>query len=138
MKSNLTRVSISLEQGLLDRFDRQAEAQGYATRSEAIKALIQSALVAQEWKDDHEVAGAIALVYDHHKGGLARRLTAIQHDFGSIIISTQHVHLSHDDCLELVVVRGRAHRIRELLAHLRAVKGLKHNSLVMTTTGRAG
>lgn len=135
MKNDLTRVSISLEQELLDRFDRQVEAQGYPTRSEAIKALMQQALVAQEWQGNEEVAGAISIVYDHHRGGLQRRLTAIQHDFGPLIVTTQHVHLSHDDCLELIVVRGRAHRIRALLTRLRAVKGLKHTTLMMTTTG---
>jgi len=135
--SELTRISISLEEELLRSFDESMTQQGYPTRSEALKALMRHSLVEPEWSGDGVVAGAVTFVYDHHRPGISDRLTHIQHDFGSLIVSTQHVHLDHDHCLEIVVVKGRAARIRELVAALRSVKGLKHNALVMTSVGKA-
>ena len=134
--ANLKRISISLEENLLERFDRQANRQGYPTRSEAIKALMRQNLGEQEWSGNQEVAGAISIVYDHHRRGLTNKVTDVQHRFGLVIVSTQHVHLDHSHCLEIVVVKGKAGRIQKLAAALRSVKGIKHNALVMTTTGR--
>ena len=133
--SDLIRISMSLEKGLLQRFDRQIAKQGYPTRSEAIKGLMRHALVEQEWAGNQVVAGAITMVYDHHRRGMVKSVIDVQHDFGSVIVSTQHVHLDHDHCLEVVVLKGKAGRIRELVSALRSVKGLKHNSLVMTSVG---
>ena len=134
--ADLKRISISLEEDLLTRFDRQSTEQGYPTRSEAIKALMRQSLVKQEWTGNQEVAGAIAIVYDHHRRGLTDKVTDVQHRFGSVIVSAQHVHLDHSHCLEIVVLRGKARRIQELAAALKSVKGIKHNALVMTTTGK--
>ena len=134
--ANLKRISISLEENLLTRFDRQADRQGYPTRSEAVKALMRQNLVEQEWSGNQEVAGAISIVYDHHRRGLTNKVMDVQHRFGSEIVSTQHVHLDYSYCLEIVVVRGKAGQIQKLAAALRSVKGIKHNALVMTTTGR--
>jgi len=94
-------------------------------------------LVQSEWDKGKEVAGAISIVYDHHKRGLATKVMTIQHDFGEVIISTQHVHLDHDNCFEIVVVKGLAEKIHELAAALRSVKGIKHHALTMTTAGGA-
>jgi CopG family nickel-responsive transcriptional regulator len=132
----LTRTCISLEGDLLARFDRQAARDGFATRSEAVKALVRRSLVEQEWKSNDSVAGAVALLYDHHRGGIARSLMGIQHDFASVVVATQHVHLDHDNCLEIVVVRGRAAHIRKLVARLKSVKGLKHSALLATSVGK--
>ncbi len=130
------RISMSLEEDLLRRFNRQVSRQGYPTRSEAIKALMRQSLIEGEWKGDQEVAGAITIVYDHHRRGLAKRVQEIQHHFVPVIASTQHIHLDHHNCLEVVVVKGRAGRIQELATALRSIKGVKHNALVMTTAGR--
>jgi len=134
--SDLIRVSMSLEKELLRRFDRQLQRQGYPTRSEALKALMRHSLVEKEWTGNEEVAGAVTIVYDHHWRSLAKQLTGIQHDFSPVIVSTQHVHLDHSHCLEIVVVRGKASRIRELAGALKSVKGIKHNALVMTSVGK--
>jgi len=134
--AGLKRISISLEENLLTRFDRQADSQGYPTRSEAIKALMRKSLIEQEWTGNQEVAGALSIVYDHHRRGLTNKVMDVQHHFGSVIVSTQHVHLDHNHCLEIVVVKGKAVQIQELAAALKSVKGIKHNALVMTTTGR--
>ena len=88
MMSDLTRISMSLEANLLKRFDEQIVARGYPTRSEAIKTLMRHSLVEQEWSENEEVAGAITLVYDHHRRGIADQMTNIQHQFVSVIVST--------------------------------------------------
>ena len=133
----MMRISMSLEEDLLRRFDEQVVGQGYPTRSEALKALMRRALVEQEWTGNHEVAGAITIVYDHHRRGLVKRVMDVQHDHVSVIVSTQHVHLDHDHCLEIVVVKGKAARIQELAGSLKSIKGIKHNAIVMTTMGKA-
>ncbi len=132
----IARISISLEEALLERFDRLVAAEGYPTRSEAVKALMREALVQKEWTRGREVAGAITLVYDHHRRSLVNRMLDVQHDFGAVVVATQHVHLNHHTCLEVVTVRGRVRRIRELVSALKSVKGLKHCALVMTSAGK--
>ena len=134
--SNLVRISMSLEAELLDQFDQYVAREGYPTRSEAIKAMMRRGLDEHNWARNQFVAGSITLVYDHHRPGVVQKLMDIQHDFGAVIISTQHIHLDHDNCLEIVVVKGKAVRIRELVADLKSVKGLKHSSLVMTSAGK--
>ncbi len=132
----LTRISLSLETELVRQFDRRIRAEKCPTRSKAIGDLIRARLVQDEWRQDGEVAGALVLVYDHHKRDLVKRLTEVQHDCHDAIISTQHVHLDHDNCLEIVALRGRPAAIRQIHARLKAVKGLKHVSLAAGTTGR--
>ena len=133
--SDLARISMSLENSLLESFDQHVRSHGYPTRSEAIKALMRQCLAEQAWSRNELVAGSITLVYDHHRGGIVKRLMDVQHDYGAVIVSTQHVHLDHDHCLEIIVVKGKSARIRELVAVLKSTKGVKHNSLVMTSIG---
>ena len=134
--SDLVRISMSLESNLLERFDQFLQEEGYPTRSEAIKALMRHSLTEKAWTKDEQVAGSVTLVYDHHRRGIVKQLMDIQHDFGAVIVSTQHVHLDHSHCLEIIVVRGKASRIRDLVAMLKSTKGVKHNSLVMTGVGK--
>jgi len=133
--ADLVRISMSLERELCKRFDRHLRAKGYPIRSEAMKALMRNSLVEQEWAGNEEVAGAVAMVYDHHRKGVVQKMIDVQHEFGAAIVSTQHVHLDHHNCLEIVVVRGRAADIEKLAAALRSAKGIKHSSLVMTSVG---
>ncbi|MFH1313683.1 MAG: nickel-responsive transcriptional regulator NikR [Candidatus Eisenbacteria bacterium] len=134
--SALVRVSVSIDGDLLERFDRQITARGYPTRSKAVADLMRDSLVEEEWKAGKDVAAAIILVYDHHRRDLSRRLTHIQHDYHDLIISSQHVHLDHDNCFETVVVRGAAKKIRALTGALKAAKGVKYTSVATATTGR--
>ena len=134
--SDVVRISMSLERSLLERFDQQLRDEGYPTRSEAIKALMRRSLTEKAWTKDAMVAGSITLVYDHHRSGIVKQLMDIQHDFGALIVSTQHVHQDHNHCLEIIVVKGKASRIRDLLTMLKSTKGVKHNSLVMTAIGK--
>jgi len=92
--------------------------------------------VSGEWQKNEKVAGTITLVYDHHKRGLVQRLTDLQHKYHSIILSTQHIHLDHDNCLEVIIVHGKAHVIDELASKLKADKGVKYGNLAMATSGK--
>ena len=134
--SGLSRISISLDDELLQRFDRQIAAEGYPTRSKAVSDLIRDSLVRHEWEHGDEVAGAVILVYDHHKRDLSSRLVHVQHDYHHLILSSQHVHLDHDNCLEIVAVRGKAAEVRKLADMLKATKGIKHASLATASTGK--
>jgi CopG family nickel-responsive transcriptional regulator len=127
---------MSLENSLLERFDQFVQDEGYPTRSEAIKALMRQTLNEKVWTRDELVAGSITLVYDHHRSGIVKQLMDIQHDYGDVIVSTQHVHLDHHHCLEIIVVKGKATEIRELVTTLKSNKGVKHNSLVITAIGK--
>lgn len=133
----LTRFSVSLDDSLVRQFDAKIHAEGCPTRSKAVGDLIRASLVESEWSRGGEVAGAVVLVYDHHKPDLSHKLTAAQHDCHEAIISTQHVHLDHDNCLEIIAVRGTPKTIDALVKRLRAIKGLKHVSLAAGTTGRS-
>jgi len=132
----LTRFSVSLEASLVQRFDARSRADKCPTRSKAIGDLIRASLVRTEWKAGEEVAGAMVLVYDHHQRGLMHRLTRLQHDGQHVILSTQHVHLDHHNCLEIIAVRGPSDALQALFKKLKAIKGLKHVSLAAGTTGR--
>jgi CopG family transcriptional regulator, nickel-responsive regulator len=132
----IVRFSVSLDGDLVEKFDRKIKAERCPTRSKAVGDLIRSALVQTEWQTAGEVAGAIVLVYDHHERDIVGRLTDVQHDCHDAIISTQHIHLDHDNCLEIIAVRGESREIEGILKRLKAVKGLKHVSLAAGTTGQ--
>ena len=136
--THITRISISVEEELLNQFDLYSAEQGYPTRSEAVKAVIRDALVLQQWEKGSDVAGAVSVVYDHHKPGIVQKILSVQHDWGDIILCSQHVHLDHDNCMEIIAVRGRGERIKDFLSSLRTIKGLKHSVLTMSTTGDKG
>jgi CopG family nickel-responsive transcriptional regulator len=133
----LVRFGVSLEKALLSQFDDLLQKKNYENRSEAIRDLIRDRLIKDEWSDSKgEVTGVITLVYDHHKRELVDNLIRIQHDHRSaIIVASQHIHLNHDNCLEVIIVRGKAASISDLASRLRSSKGVKHGELVMTTTG---
>lgn len=133
----LTRFGVSLDEELLEPFDALCAVKGYSNRSEAIRDLIRKALVAEEWHQaDGQGAGTLTLVYDHHKNDLARRLPQMQHDEHDIIIATLHVHLDHHNCLEVLILKGEAARVRALADKLISCKGVKHGTFSGTTTGQ--
>lgn len=133
----LTRFGVSLDEELLEPFDALCAVKGYSNRSEAIRDLIRKALVAEEWQQaDGQGAGTLTLVYDHHRNDLARRLTQMQHDEHDIIIATLHVHLDHHNCLEVLILKGEAARVRALADKLISCKGVKHGTFSGTTTGQ--
>lgn len=134
---SVVRFSVSLEQKLVENFDRMIKFNHLPNRSKAISDLIRNALVEFEWHTGNEVAGAIVTVYDHHKPNIVTKLISIQHHYHEVILSTQHIHLDHDNCLEIIAVRGDPIVIDNIIKHLKTIKGIKHLSLSIGTTGRA-
>ncbi len=131
----LKRFSISLEEDLLGEFDRYISEHHYDNRSEAIRDLIRKALIKKEWEADKRVMGVITLVYDHHQNLLQKRVTDVQHDFHHHIVSTTHVHMDHDNCLEVIVVKGQAGEVQELADRLLALRGVREGNLAVSSIG---
>jgi CopG family nickel-responsive transcriptional regulator len=132
----LVRFGVSLPKDLLERFDKLIKNKNYPNRSKAIADLIRQELIKKEWQENKEIAGAITLIYNHHKRELLDKLTDIQHNFQKIIISTQHIHLDKENCLEIIAVRGSPKEAEKLADTLKAVKGVKHAVLSMSSTGK--
>ena len=126
------RFGVSLEEDVLKDLDNLVEKHQYPNRSQAIRALIKTNKIEDEWQDNSEVAGSITLLYDHHKRELADKSINVQHEHHNLILSVQHVHLDHDNCLETIAVRGKANELHNLADKLIGMKGIKHGKLVMT------
>lgn len=135
--SEVTRFGISIDSSLLEQFDRRISRKSYANRSKAIRDLVRAELVAEEWeRTEGEVVGPISLVYEHHLRQLAKWLTGFQHAHHRTVLSSLHVHLDQDNCLEVLVVKGKEPDVRSFPDHLIATKGVKHGRLTLATTGK--
>ena len=136
-KDKTARFGVSLSKSLLKELDRMVQKKGYKNRSLAISDMVRDQLVEhQQELTDSEVAGTI-LVYDHHRPHVQETLTDLQHKQMATIISTLHVHLDYDNCLEVLVVRRKASIVRSVADHLIAVRGVKHGKVMLTTSGRS-
>ena len=134
--SALSRIGVAIDSDLLEKFDRLIAQRGYSNRSEAFRDLIRDELVEKTWESpDSHVVGTVTLVYNHHVRMLSEKLTDIQHDYHRSILSTLHVHLDHDNCLEVLVVRGRSSEVRKVADALISTKGVKHGRLTLSTSG---
>jgi len=131
----LIRFGVSMDHDLIERFDRLIKEEGYVNRSEAIRDLIRKRLVEEEWEENDKVCGGILLVYDHHKYHLSEKITEIQHHFYKLVISTQHIHMDHDNCMEIISVRGKAREIHRFFNKLRATTGIKQCDIIKATVG---
>ena len=136
-REKTTRFGVSIPSGLLRHFDRLVGEKKFGNRSEAIRDLIRQFLVEEEWESDEETIGTITLVFNHHVGDLSEELNSIQHEMVDAIVSSLHVHLDHDMCLEVIVVRGKSSRIRNLADRLIGTKGVVHGKLTAATVGRS-
>ncbi|MBX7169732.1 MAG: nickel-responsive transcriptional regulator NikR [Pyrinomonadaceae bacterium] len=133
--SELSRFGISVEKGLLKSFDKLINQQGYANRSEAFRDLMRDALVKSQLENETEtgnVIGSLTLVYDHHASDLNDKMNDLQHRHYHLVVSVTHVHISHDDCLEVIVLRGEVQEIKTLANSLLSLKGVKHGQLFVT------
>jgi CopG family nickel-responsive transcriptional regulator len=131
---DLTRISISLENALLDAFDQRNSGKGYTTRSEAIRDLIRDRLVKEQAeRAEGEQVAVVTLVYDHHARELAARLIDKQHHHHDLVVSSLHVHLGERHCLEVSVLRGPAEKVRHLGDELLATKGVLHGEVTFTS-----
>lgn len=134
----LARFGVSIDETLVKKFDQMIKKKGYANRSEAVRDLMRDSLVDEEWKDsENEVVGVVTVVYDHEQRELSHQLTHIQHHFGQAMVSTLHIHLDDNNCLEAVVLKGKSGEIRRVAEQLISAKGVKHGKLVATSTGKA-
>jgi len=130
--SEMARFSVSLEADLLAEFDEFCEARQLATRSEAIRQLFRQALTARAWETEQgEAVATLTLVYDHHRTGLVDQLMEAQHAHPGLVVSTLHIHLDGDHCLEVIVLRGPAAHVRDLAARIGGMKGIHHGNLVV-------
>lgn len=134
--SDLARIGVAIDSELLAKFDELIAQRGYTNRSEAFRDLIREELVERTWEaPQSDVVGTVTLVYNHHVRMLSEKLTDIQHDHHRHILSTLHVHLDHDNCLEVLVVHGKAGAVQKIADALISTKGVKHGRLTLTTTG---
>lgn len=129
----LQRFGVSMDEELLKKFDTMISGRGYSTRSEAFRDMVRESLEEEVLMDgDAEAVGTISLVYNHHARNLNAKLTAAQHQALDLISSNLHIHLDEERCLEVLVVRGAYHRVRELADNLISIKGVKHGKFVTT------
>ncbi len=129
----VTRIGVSLEPELLEDFDNLVKKKGYTTRSEGIRDLIRAALVEELWSDSEaSVVGTITLVFDHSPT-VQDRLMELQHHHHANISSTVHIHISMEQCLEVLVVWGMAKEVQALADEIIAVKGVLYGKLTMTS-----
>ncbi len=133
----LARFSVSIDSALLKRFDNFVNKHEYTNRSEAFRDIIRDKLIQEEWETEEiETIGTLTIIYNHHQHNLQDNLTSYQHQYHHLIISTMHVHLDHDNCLEVMVIKGNAKKIKSFADELISTKGVKHGKLVMTSSGK--
>ncbi|NTV27723.1 MAG: nickel-responsive transcriptional regulator NikR [Methanothrix sp.] len=138
MDQELMRIGVSLPENLLTKFDEIILHRGYSSRSEGIRDSIRSYIVNYEWMSDvqGDRVGVITIVYSHAQRNLESNLTDIQHEFSGIIQSSMHVHLDHDNCLEVIVLRGEGQDVKSAAERMMALKGVKHVKLTTTSLGK--
>ena len=134
--SGLSRIGVAIDSELLDKFDQLISKRGYTNRSEAFRDLIRDQLIEKTAeRPDSIVVGTVTLVYDHHVRLLSERLNEMQHQAFHNVLSTLHVHLDHDHCLEVMVLKGKSSTVRKMADALISTKGVQHGRLTITTTG---
>ncbi len=130
----VTRFSISLEKELLEELDNFVRDNSFANRSQALRHLIEKNIVEKKWHCNNIVAGAVVMIYDNHKKEITAKSNEIQHDYFESILSSQHFHLNHDMCMEIIAVKDKANTLTELSDKLISIKGIKHGKLIMSKT----
>jgi len=132
----LSRIGVAIDSELLKRFDSLIAKRGYTNRSEAFRDLIRDDLIQTASESpDSQVVGTVTLVYNHHVRQLSERLTGMQHEYHHNVLSTLHVHLDHDHCLEVLVLKGKASIVQRVADALIATRGVKHGRLTITASG---
>ena len=136
-KHHLIRFGISIPETLCRQFDNHIKEKQYTNRSEAIRDLIRNELIQNEIVQDKDVVGILNILYNHHYQELNEKLTSIQHHYSEIILSSMHIHLDQNNCVEVILLRGNSHKIRQIAEKLIAIKGVKHGNLNLTSTGKS-
>jgi CopG family nickel-responsive transcriptional regulator len=131
--STITRFGVSFETNLLEKFDQLIKEKGYHNRSEAIRDIVRDKLIEEiKHHEDQEVVGTLTLVFNHHVREVEDKLTSIEHNYHQAIISSLHVHLDKDYCLEVVVMRGKSKLVQQIADYLISLRGIKHGKLIVT------
>lgn len=132
-ENQLKRFGVSMDETLLQNFDQLIKEKGYDNRSEAVRDLVRQALVQQTWEDDEQiVAGSILIFYDHHKKDMMQELTKIQHEIHDSVLATTHFHIDHHNCLEIIVIKGKAKKLREYSDQIISLKGVKYGKFTVS------
>lgn len=124
-----TRFCVSLPEGLLEELDRRVIKKGYASRSELVRDLIRDLLSQERWEENEESIGVLSLVYDHHDRELTHRLLEIQHRHHVNVLCSTHVHIDHHNCLEVIILKGRAGELELLATSIGGLRGVKLSKL---------
>ena len=129
------RIGVSLPDNLLTRFDGIIKKRGYSSRSEGIRDAIRNYIVDYEWMGEEEGdrVAVITIIYNHHQRGLNDELLEIQHSSIGLLGTSFHVHLDHDNCLEVLLARGNMRDIKQITEDIMALKGVKHVKLTTTS-----
>lgn len=133
--SGLTRVSLSIEEPLLEKLESMAQESGYQNRSEFIRDLIRERMIHSEWQAGKDVLGTLTVIYCHHQRGLTEKLVMLQHHWGGHVLAATHVHLSHEICAEMIMVQGPGDAVTSLCNAIKRERGVLHVSLGMGSTG---
>lgn len=132
----LTRTTLAIERDLLRAFDTWTVSHGYTNRSEAVRDLIRSILIKAEWENpEKKVVGVLSVTYDHDAHSLAQELTSIQHEDPDAILCSQHVHLGHHKCLEVILMQGLAGQLRRIADRIIATRGVGCGKLMLMSGG---
>ena len=134
--ADVTRTGVSIEPELLEKFDRFIAKRGYKNRSEALRDLIRESLITEDIEQNRPVVATLSMIYDHHRPNLSNKLTEAQHHHHGNVLASTHVHLDDDNCLEVVIMKGRSGDVRHLADHMLSMRGVKHGKLVITSTGK--
>lgn len=129
----ITRFGVSIEPQLLEQFDILIKKKKYPNRSEAIRDLIRENIIKKETLNPEKTAiGTLTILYNHHSGSLMKRLLDVEHNHHQEILTTTHIHIDHETCLEAMVLKGKVKAITHLADTIKALKGIKHGELVLT------
>lgn len=135
--ATLVRFGVSMEAPLLQEFDELIHQKDYGTRSEAFRDLARASLVKESWPKGKSVIAVLSILYDHHHRNLIARLAHMEHDHGDIILSNQHVHLDHFNCLEVLTLRGKPQILQKFSNAVRALKGVKLGALTIVQSEKS-
>ena len=138
VEGQLERIGVSLPSNLLQRFDEILSKRGYSSRSEGIRDAIREYIIDYEWISEvhGDRIGVISLIYDHKQRGVGDSLMDLEHEFVGIVVSTLHIHLDEDNCLEVILIKGDAEHIREIRERITALKGVKYVKLTTVSPGK--
>jgi CopG family nickel-responsive transcriptional regulator len=132
----MQRVTVTLDDDLMAELDSIIAARGYQNRSEAIRDLARAGIreAAQEAGSNKECVAALIYTYDHGARDLSKRLVQNFHGHHEMSLATLHVHLDHDNCMEVTVLKGSGKEVQHFADHIIAERGVRHGRLVMITS----